>query len=533
VFAPRRLRRYPLFTRLAAITVGMALACILMFWGTVVLEDSVADDLSAIEQACPLPGQAAGAACSAVQALQRTWRERQPVMLLLQGGCLVLAVAGALLLLSGARQVLIRRADAALALLAPLAPLIGQRPGDEIERLVASLRDLAGRQAGFEAEGRWLRHASGELLGAKATALENLCRTAKLLGESDISELHVVSALGILEQTLQARTVGLRLTQTVRVALGAPETLSTRAVPDILRETAAEPVAADITARLVPARDKNTTRSLLIPVRRGDFAVGMLAAELDSTAAMDDTRVQFAECFARLLGVALSTVTHSHEAQRVALLEERNAIARELHDSLAQSLAYMKIQVARLQHSLDSGASPAAVGATAQELRDGVNSAYREVRELISAFRTQVGRGGIASALQDIASEFSHRNDLIVSLDNQLAGCRLGINEEFHVLQIVREAIANTVRHADASKVHIALSYGQDLRVRVVIEDDGRGLSALQSDDKHYGLSIMRERANSLGGELALEPREGGGTRVSVSFAPDRMTPEPAARGDS
>jgi len=87
VFAPPRLKRYPLFTRLAAITIGMALACILMFWGTVVLEDSFADDLSAIEQACPLPGQAAGAACSAVQALQRTWRERQPVMLLLQGGC--------------------------------------------------------------------------------------------------------------------------------------------------------------------------------------------------------------------------------------------------------------------------------------------------------------------------------------------------------------------------------------------------------------------------------------------------------------
>jgi two-component system nitrate/nitrite sensor histidine kinase NarX len=66
-----------------------------------------------------------------------------------------------------------------------------------------------------------------------------------------------------------------------------------------------------------------------------------------------------------------------------------------------------------------------------------------------------------------------------------------------------------------------------------VIEDDGRGLSALQPDDQHYGLSIMRERANSLGGELALEPRQGGGTRVSVTFAPDRMAPEPAARGDA
>ena len=144
----------------------------------------------------------------------------------------------------------------------------------------------------------------------------------------------------------------------------------------------------------------------------------------------------------------------------------------------------------------------------------------------------RLGRGGIATTLQDLANEFSQRNDLVVSLDNQLAGCRLGINEEFHVLQIVREAITNTVRHADAKKVHVALSYGQDHRVRVVIEDDGRGLSALQSDDKHYGLSIMRERANSLGGELVFEPREGGGTRVSVTFAPDRVTPEPAARGD-
>jgi two-component system nitrate/nitrite sensor histidine kinase NarX len=258
----------------------------------------------------------------------------------------------------------------------------------------------------------------------------------------------------------------------------------------------------------------------------------MLAAELDATAAMDDTRVQFAESFARLLGVALCTVIRSHEAQRVALLEERNAIARELHDSLAQSLAYMKIQVARLQQNLDTAAPHADAAATARELRDGLNAAYREVRELISAFRTQVGRGGIASALQDIAAEFSHRNNLAVSLDNQLAGCRLGVNEEFHLLQIVREAITNTVRHADARKVHVELSYGPDHRVRVVIEDDGRGLSALQSDDKHYGLSIMRERASSLGGELTLEPGAGGGTRVSVSFVPDRMTPEPAARAD-
>ncbi|HEY4039725.1 MAG TPA: histidine kinase [Burkholderiaceae bacterium] len=525
----QRLKRYPLFARLLAVALAITLACALMFWGTVVLQNFFADDLAAIAQACAPSGPAPDRICTTVQALQKTWRERQPIVLLLQGGCLMLVATGVLMLLTSARGALIRRADAALSL---LAPLTGQRSGDEIERLTASLRDLAGRQAGLEAEARWLRQASGEILRDKTTALENLCRTAKLLGEDDISELHVVSALGILEQTLQAATVGLRLTQSARVALAAPEILSTRAAPEILRETTAEPVAADITARLVPARDKNTTRSLLIPVRKGDFGVGMLAAELDAAVAMDDTRVQFAESFARLLGVALSNITRSHEQQRVALLEERSAIARELHDSLAQSLAYMKIQVSRLQHSLDSAAPSTGAAATAQELRDGLNTAYREVRELISAFRTQVGRGGIASALQDIATEFSHRNDLQVSVDNQLGGCRLGINEEFHVLQIVREALTNTVRHADAKQVRVALIYGQDHRVLVVIEDDGRGLSALQSDDKHYGLSIMRERANSLGGELALEPGQGGGTRVSVSFAPDRMAPEPATRSD-
>jgi two-component system nitrate/nitrite sensor histidine kinase NarX len=525
----QRLKRYPLFARLLAIALGITLACALMFWGTVFLQNFFADDLATIAQTCAPSGQSPDRACLALQALQKTWRERQPIVLLLQGACLMLVVAGVLMLLTSARSALIRRTDAALALLAPFTE---QRSGDEIDRLAATLRELAGRQAGLEAEARWLRQASGEMLRDKTTALENLCRTAKLLGESDISELHVVSALGILEQTLQARTVGLRLTANARVALGAPEVLSTRAAPDILQETTAEPVAADITARLVPARDKSTTRSLLIPVRKGDFGVGMLAAELDCAVAMDDTRIQFAESFARLLGVALSTATRSHEQQRVALLEERSAIARELHDSLAQSLAYMKIQVSRLQHSLDGGTPPAGVAATAQELRDGLNTAYREVRELISAFRTQVGRGGIATALQDIASEFSHRNNLLISVDNQLAGCRLGINEEFHVLQIVREALTNTVRHADAKQVRVALSYGQDHRVRVVIEDDGRGLSALQSDDKHYGLSIMRERANSLGGELALEPRQGGGTRVSVAFVPDRMTPEPATRSD-
>jgi len=502
------------------------MASAMLFWVSVELQRLFESALEGLQRACA--ATASEGVCTSLQAIQRTWQERQASMLLLQTGCLALVVAGVLLLASSARAALIRRADAALALLAPRA---AQHPGDEIERLVGNLRELAGRQAGFEAEGRWLQQASADLLRARTQALDNLCRIARLLGETEISELHLVSALRILEQTLEANTVGLRLTQDARAALGSSGILSTRRVPEVLREASAEPVLAEVTARLLPARENATaTRSLVVPVCKGDLPMGTLAAELNVPPALDDARVQFVESVAHLLAIAMSSVIRSHEERRVALLEERSAIAGELHDSLAQSLAFMKIQVARLQHSLDGADAPAGAVEAARELRDGLTGAYREVRELITAFRVQVGHGGIGSALQDIATEFSERNQLAVSLDNRLAGCHLGINQEFHLLQIVREAVTNTVRHAHASHVWIELAYGPDQRVRLRIEDDGRGMSVPDSEEAHYGLSIMRERALSLGGELTLRPREGGGTCVSMSFAPDRVAPDSTAR---
>ncbi len=499
----------------------------MMFWGGIEFQRLFGQGLEALERACAPVTGGPDAVCDSLQLLQRTWRERQAVMLLLQAGCLALIAGGVLLLLASARAALVRRPDAALALLAPHA---AQRPGDEIERLVANLRELAGRQAGFEAEGRWLQQASADLLRARTKALDNLCRIARMLGDNEISELHLVSALGILEQTLDASTVGLRLTRDACAALGSAEILSTRRAPEVLRESSAEPVLADVTARLLPARDNSATRSLLVPVCKGELAMGTLVAELDAPPSLDDASVQFAESFAHLLAIAMSSAIRSHEERRVALLEERSAIAGELHDSLAQSLAFMKIQVARLQHILDGASAPPGAAEAAQELRDGLTGAYREVRELISAFRIQVGHGGIANALQNIASEFSGRNQLAISVDNRLAGCRLGINQEFHLLQIVREAVTNTARHANASHVWIELAYGPDQKVHLHIDDDGRGLSAPDSEETHYGLSIMRERTHSLGGELALEPRQGGGTRVSLSFSPERMMPEPTTR---
>ena len=97
--------------------------------------------------------------------------------------------------------------------------------------------------------------------------------------------------------------------------------------------------------------------------------------------------------------------------------------------------------------------------------------------------------------------------------------CKLTANEEINILQIVREALSNVVRHAQASSAQVALAYDEHI-VTVAIEDDGKGFDNTANPKFHHGASIMQERVSSLNGELRIDPREAGGTRIRFSFTP-------------
>jgi two-component system nitrate/nitrite sensor histidine kinase NarX len=113
-------------------------------------------------------------------------------------------------------------------------------------------------------------------------------------------------------------------------------------------------------------------------------------------------------------------------------------------------------------------------------------------------------------------------------LDNRLPASLLGPNEEIHVLQIVREALSNVVRHSEAAHAWLSLT-ATDSGIEVTLEDDGRGIEARAVPRGHYGLSIMRERAASLRGALEIGPGPAGGTRVRLAF-PDRDAGEADGR---
>ena len=115
--------------------------------------------------------------------------------------------------------------------------------------------------------------------------------------------------------------------------------------------------------------------------------------------------------------------------------------------------------------------------------------------------------------------EYRDRGALDIRLTNTLPASLLSPNEEIHVLQIVREALSNVIRHAQArqARVTLGLTEGQ---VQLQVEDDGQGIAGRLPGTHHYGLTIMRERALSLGGGLTVQSGQGGGTRILVSFPP-------------
>ena len=264
---------------------------------------------------------------------------------------------------------------------------------------------------------------------------------------------------------------------------------------------------------------KNGARLLTLPLTDSEHHYGVLQLQMPPGRELESWQSQLLEALSRHIGIAIGTARRIEQSRRLSLLEERAALARELHDSLAQSLAYMKIQVSRLKPLLDNPGRGDDAKAVLEELREGLNSAYRQLRELLTTFRLRIEGEGLAAALQDTVGEFAARGEIPITLDVHLVGCTLTANEEIHTLQIVREALSNVLHHAQAKRARVTVNCGSDGSVTAVIEDDGVGIRKM-AGVHHYGMTIMEERAKHLGGTLSVEQPPTAGTRVSLHFMP-------------
>ncbi len=262
-------------------------------------------------------------------------------------------------------------------------------------------------------------------------------------------------------------------------------------------------------------------RFLRLPLVDAEKQYGLLLFEVPPDCQPAAWQIQLATALARHFGVTLASEQRIEQRRRVALLEERAVIARELHDSLAQSLAYMKIQLSRLRRALEPWHTQAEVQATLDELREGLNNAYQQLRELLSTFRLRIEDVDLHLALAQTVDEFSLRGQLPIELSIQPPTLILSPNEEIHLLHIVREALSNVLKHAHASHAWVKLHLHES-RLHLHIEDDGSGIHQA-AGAHHYGMTIMEERSRALQGSIEYLPHLSGGTCVHVSFTPHHL----------
>jgi len=354
-------------------------------------------------------------------------------------------------------------------------------------------------------------------------SLELLYNTIRRLSEAPLSDATYENLLRDIEKPLGFGPGAICLGQnplTSQLVLASTRK-TVDDIPDVCSRLNCNECYADgATHTFKTMIDDRQVQLISAPINDQDVQVGVLFMEVLPESEVEARQTQMLETVARHIGMALNLTQRVTESRRLALLEERSAIARELHDSLAQSLSYLKIQATRLDMTIAKPNTEQEVKLIIGEMRDGISSAYRQLRELLTTFRLKIEESGLTRAVEKTVEDWRDRSDINISLECQLEGCQLNAHQEIHVLQVVREVLSNAVNHSKAENVQVKLLFdNSSCRVTISIEDDGVGMPELAQRRNHHGLAIINERADRLGGEIDISRREEGGTQVKLEFS--------------
>ncbi len=275
-----------------------------------------------------------------------------------------------------------------------------------------------------------------------------------------------------------------------------------------------------------PMLERDCAEFVAVPAQYQDRIVGVYNLFLDQPlAAMGEDMPDLLISVGRHLGLAIEKARLESEARRLAIMEERNLIGNELHDSLAQSLIGMRLQLKLLSEFLarkDFGGAQY----EASRLRRAMTQANADLRELLTNYRLKIGDAGLAQTLAGLVERFGRETGIAVFFQNECRTLDLTPAQEIQLFYIIQEALTNIRKHSGAHNVRIMLNNEGDLYT-VLIEDDGLGMAEPDEpmSGEHAGLAIMRERTGKLPGQIVIESEPGEGTRIVLMF----NAPPPAA----
>jgi two-component system nitrate/nitrite sensor histidine kinase NarX len=232
---------------------------------------------------------------------------------------------------------------------------------------------------------------------------------------------------------------------------------------------------------------------------------------------IDTEQKALMETLAHHLAGAMEALRIKALEKEAAISEERSLLARELHDSIAQSLAFLKIQVGMLRDEIIEPATNKAKTILG-ELDEGLRESYSDVRELLLHFRTRTNSEDIEPAIKTTLQKFEHQSGIKTELFISGQGLPLRPDIQIQIMHILQEALSNVRKHSRATIVKVEVQESPQWVFKVI--DDGMGFSVASDpvDSTHVGMSIMRERANKIGAQLDITSHSLGGTSISLAL---------------
>ncbi|MBB5205008.1 two-component system nitrate/nitrite sensor histidine kinase NarX [Inhella inkyongensis] len=377
---------------------------------------------------------------------------------------------------------------------------------DDVRAKTSALRDEKHRLAAlYDASAFAARAASQQELAAGFT--ERLRRVARCDGvairwlDSSQQRMVLLAAQGLPPAMLESE----RCLKPGDCHCGSPEPKAR-----VIRIQATEPLSSGCTkAGFV------SVTSVALPVQ------GRMMGEINlfyrEAAVLEPADGELLDSLASHLSSALEGLRHAALRREAAVAEERALLARELHDSIAQSLAFMKIQLQLLKAAQQHGQATETLRLLDQ-LELGLKESSADVRALLMNFRTRTDGDDLLPALQQTLQKFRLQSGLPAELTVEGHGAPLPADVQVQLLHVVQEALSNVRKHAQARAVQVHLLHQPHWQIE--IRDDGCGFDPVHDapDDSHVGLRIMRERAAKVGATVELRSRPGSGTRVCVAL---------------
>ncbi|TXT41266.1 MAG: two-component system NarL family nitrate/nitrite sensor histidine kinase NarX [Comamonadaceae bacterium] len=284
------------------------------------------------------------------------------------------------------------------------------------------------------------------------------------------------------------------------------------------------------TLNVIPIHDLNPTRLphcaragfetvVTIQVRLHELVMGEVDLFYHARIILSTSERSLLEALSSHLASGMENLRLNSLEKEAAVSQERHLLARELHDSIAQSLAFLKIQVQLMRDAIKNNHA-SDVSNILEEIDAGVRESYGDVRELLLHFRTRTNTEDIEPALATTLQKFEHQSGIKTTLSIQGQGLPLAPDVQIQVLHILQEALSNVRKHARASQAWLDVQ--QQPTWRFEVRDDGIGFTpdADQHDETHVGIRIMNERAQRIDAHIQVISTPLCGSSVILTLSP-------------